>query len=81
MAARELVDFGPASEKTAWTGTRPCLPGMLPLVRQAPRHKGLWLHFGHGHQGFTLGPATGERLARAMTGDAEAIAGLDRGIS
>ncbi len=81
LAARELVDFGPASEKTAWTGTRPCLPGMLPLVRQAPRHKGLWLHFGHGHQGFTLGPATGVRLARAMTGDVEAIAGLDRGIS
>ncbi|SNR50247.1 NAD(P)/FAD-dependent oxidoreductase [Puniceibacterium sediminis] len=80
-AARELLEIGNAVEQKAWSGTRPCLPGMLPLVTQAPRHKGLWLHFGHGHQGFTLGPATGERLARAMTGEPEAIAGLDQGIS
>lgn len=79
-AARELLDIGNAVETKAWSGTRPCLPGMLPLVTQAPRHKGLWLHFGHGHQGFTLGPATGERLSRAMTGDSGAVAGLDRGI-
>ncbi|PIL21440.1 hypothetical protein P775_04580 [Puniceibacterium antarcticum] len=79
-AARELVEIGQAVEPKPWSGTRPCLPGMLPLVTQAPRHKGLWLHFGHGHQGFTLGPATGERLARAMTGEREAVAGLDRGI-
>ncbi len=79
-AARELMDFGPPLEKAAWSGTRPCLPGMLPLIRQAPRHRGMWLHFGHGHQGFTLGPVTGERLARAMTGDISAIDGLDQGL-
>ncbi|WP_372833261.1 NAD(P)/FAD-dependent oxidoreductase [Puniceibacterium confluentis] len=79
-AARELLDIGQPVEKVAWSGIRPCLPGMLPLVMQARNHNGLWLHFGHGHQGFTLGPATGERLARAMSGDASAVAGLDRGM-
>jgi hypothetical protein len=24
-------------------------------VGAAPQHKGLWFHFGHGHQGFTQG--------------------------
>ena len=48
-AARRLLDLGAPIEETPWTGTRPCLPGMLPLVMQAPRHRGLWLNFGHGH--------------------------------
>lgn len=46
-----------------WHGTRPCLPGMLPLVGPSPKHQGLWFNFGHGHQGLTLGPTTGKRLA------------------
>ena len=79
-AARTLLDIGAPVESVPWSGTRPCLPGLLPLVCRAPRHKGLWLHFGHGHQGLTLGPATAERLARAMDGDLAAIAGLDRGL-
>ncbi|PZX18863.1 D-amino-acid dehydrogenase [Palleronia aestuarii] len=80
VTARELLPIGEAVEPAAWSGTRPCLPGMLPLVREAPRHPGLWLHFGHGHHGFTLGPATAERLARAMEGEAEAVARLDGGL-
>ena len=74
QAARRLLDLGDPVEEIPWTGTRPCLPGMLPLVREAPRHPGLWLHFGHGHQGFTLGPATAWRLAEAMEGDPQAVA-------
>ncbi|MEP9355500.1 FAD-dependent oxidoreductase [Xanthobacter sp. KR7-65] len=79
-AARALLDLGAPVEPTPWSGTRPCLPGMLPLVCRAPRHPGLWLHFGHGHQGFTLGPVTAARLARAIDGDAAAVEGLDRGL-
>jgi D-amino-acid dehydrogenase len=30
---------------------------------------GLWCAFGHGHQGFTLGPVTGELLAAMMMGE------------
>ena len=48
--------------------------GSTPLVESrnigpAPRHKGLWLAFGHQHLGFTLGPVTGRLLAEMMTGE------------
>src|SRR4051794_25438124 len=69
-AARQLIDLGKPVEPEPWLGTRPCMPDMLPVVGQAARHKGLWLHFGHGHQGFTLGPATGRILAELMSGEA-----------
>jgi D-amino-acid dehydrogenase len=66
-AARELIDLGKPVEVEPWLGTRPCMPDMLPLLGRAPRHDGLWLHFGHGHQGFTLGPTTGRMLAELMS--------------
>ncbi|MBP0438924.1 NAD(P)/FAD-dependent oxidoreductase [Tianweitania sediminis] len=64
----ELFDLGTPVEGEPWMGNRPCMPDMLPVVGPAPRHKGLWLNFGHGHQGFTLGPTTAALLADAMTG-------------
>lgn len=70
QAARGLLDLGAPVEKEPWFGTRPCMPDMLPVVGPASRHAGLWMHFGHGHQGFTLGPATGRMLAEMMTGEA-----------
>ena len=69
-AAREIMHLGQPVEDQPWSGIRPCMPDMLPVVGEAPRHKGLWLHFGHGHQGFTLGPATGRLLAEVMLGEA-----------
>jgi D-amino-acid dehydrogenase len=76
-AARELLDIGEPIEKSPWTGVRPCMPDMMPVVGAAPRHRGLWFNFGHGHQGFTLGPTTGELLADAMSnGSAHTISSL-----
>ncbi len=72
-AAAELFELEEAGEAEPWLGTRPCLPDMLPLAGRAPGQDGLWLHFGHGHQGFTLGPATAEVLARAMEGARDAM--------
>jgi D-amino-acid dehydrogenase len=69
-AAREIFPLGAAVEPHAWLGRRPCLPDMLPIVGPAPRHRGLWLDFGHHHLGFTLGPVTGRLLAEMMTGEA-----------
>jgi len=43
------------------------------VLGPAPRHRGLWMHFGHGHQGFTLGPATGRLLAEMMNGETPSI--------
>ncbi|MDO5646672.1 FAD-binding oxidoreductase [Paracoccus sp. (in: a-proteobacteria)] len=67
-AARELFDLGAPVEAEPWTGRRPCMPDMLPVVGRVPDQPNLWAHFGHGHQGFTLGPVTAEILADEMDG-------------
>ena len=69
QAARRLVDLGNAIEAEPWSGVRPCMPDMLPVVGPAPKHTGLWMHFGHGHHGHTLGPTTGRMLAELMSGE------------
>ncbi|QPL47928.1 FAD-binding oxidoreductase [Halomonas sp. A40-4] len=72
-AARRIFPLAERLDEAAWKGARPCLPDMKPVIGPAPRHKGLWLAFGHGHQGFTLGPATGYLLADMMEGKTPAI--------
>nr|WP_295833670.1 FAD-dependent oxidoreductase [uncultured Azospirillum sp.] len=67
-AVRSLIDLGAPVEAEPWHGTRPCLPDMLPVIGEAPGHPGLWMNFGHGHQGFTLGPVAGRLLAEMMDG-------------
>lgn len=42
---------------------------MKPVIGAAHKHEHLWFAFGHGHQGFTLGPATGKLLAAMMAGE------------
>lgn len=65
--ARHLVELGRPSPLAPWMGSRPCMPDMLPVMGPAPHHRGLWLNFGHGHQGFTLGPVAGRLLAEMMS--------------
>ena len=67
--ARKLFPLGERRDPAPWMGRRPCLPDMLPVIGRAPRHKGLWLNFGHHHHGLTLGPACGRLLAEMMTGE------------
>src|SRR5579864_8069058 len=66
--AHRLFPLGEAVEAKPWMGARPCLPDMLPVIGEAPRHPGLWFDFGHQHHGLTLGPVTGRLLAEMMTG-------------
>ena len=68
--ARKLFPLGQRLDAEPWMGRRPCLPDMLPILGPAPRHKGLWLNFGHQHHGLTLGPVCGRLLAEMMTGAA-----------
>lgn len=68
-AARQILDLGEAVEPSPWLGARPCTSDMKPIIGPAPRHEGLWLHFGHAHQGFTLGPASGRLLAEMICGE------------
>lgn len=67
--AAQLVRLGDPVEAEPWVGARPCIADMLPVVGRAPRHAGLWFHFGHGHQGLTLGPATARLLAELFDGE------------
>jgi D-amino-acid dehydrogenase len=67
--ARELFPLATRLEAEPWMGSRPSFPDMLPAIGRGPRHKGLWLGFGHQHIGFTLGPPTGRLLAEMMTGE------------
>ncbi|WP_111411965.1 NAD(P)/FAD-dependent oxidoreductase [Billgrantia lactosivorans] len=72
--ARELYPaLGERLDAQPWKGARPCLPDMKPVIGPAPRHKGLWLAFGHGHQGFTMGPVTGRLMAELMEGEPTAV--------
>lgn len=66
--ARRDFPLGERVESQPWVGARPCMPDMKPVIGAVPDTPGLWCAFGHGHQGFTLGPATGELLAAMMTG-------------
>lgn len=67
--ARKLFPLGERLDGEPWKGARPCTPDMKPVIGPAPGQEGLWLAFGHGHQGFTLGPATGLLLGAMMDGE------------
>ena len=69
-AAQEVLKLGAPVEAEPWAGWRPCMPDMLPVIGALPGQKGLWANFGHGHQGFTLGPTTGLVLADLIAGRA-----------
>lgn len=65
--AKELFPLGGPNESTTWLGRRPNMPDSLPVIGPAPGQNGLWLAFGHGHWGLTLGPVTGRLIADMMT--------------
>lgn len=71
-SARKALKLEDVAEDTPWSGWRPCLPDMLPAVGPIPGQSGLWCNFGHGHQGFTLGPTTGKILAKCIARDGDA---------
>ncbi len=67
-AARHLFPLGDAIEDKPWLGARPCFADSRPVLGRAPGRPGLWLAYGHGHSGLTLGPVTGRLIAEMMTG-------------
>ena len=71
--AREIFPLGDAVTDPPWHGLRPCSADMLPSIGAVPNQPGLFAAFGHGHQGLTLGPLTGELLAELMTEGRSAI--------
>lgn len=67
--AREFFPLGERLDPEPWMGGRPCMPDMKPVIGPVRKLPGLWSAFGHGHQGFTLGPATGKLLGQMMDGE------------
>jgi D-amino-acid dehydrogenase len=67
-AARDLFPLGDPVEDKPWMGARPCFADSRPVIGRAPKLPGLWLAYGHGHSGLTLGPVTGRLVAEMMTG-------------
>jgi D-amino-acid dehydrogenase len=66
--ARELFPLGESNESEPWLGRRPNMPDSLPVIGRAPGQAGLWLAFGHGHWGLTMGAVTGRMIADMVTG-------------
>jgi len=66
--AKELFPLGDPVEPKPWLGSRPCFWDSRPVIGRAPGQSGLWLDYGHGHSGLTLGPVSGRLLADLMTG-------------
>jgi D-amino-acid dehydrogenase len=66
--AKALFPLGEPTEPEPWLGRRPNMPDSLPVLGRAPGQPGLWLAFGHGHWGLTLGAVTGRLIAEMMTG-------------
>ncbi len=48
-----------------WTGLRPTTPSNMPYLGRT-KYRNLFLNVGHGTLGWTMGPGSGERLARMM---------------
>lgn len=66
--AKKLFPLGDPVEPKPWLGSRPCFWDSRPVIGRAPGQNGLWLNYGHGHSGLTLGPVSGRLLADLMTG-------------
>jgi D-amino-acid dehydrogenase len=66
--ATQLFPLGEPAEDEPWLGRRPMFPDTMPVIGRAPGQRGLWLDYGHGHLGLTLGPVSGRLLADMMTG-------------
>ena len=48
---------------TQWACLRPMTPDMMPIICQSKSKPNVFYNTGHGHLGWTLGPATGKRVA------------------
>jgi D-lysine oxidase len=67
--ARSLIPLGEPVETTPWMGSRPCFADSRPVIGPAHGHPGLWLAYGHGHLGLTLGPVSGRLIAEMLMGE------------
>lgn len=65
-ARRAFPDLGTAQPVSEWAGLRPMSMDGLPIVGPLEGVEGLTVATGHGMLGLTLGPVTGEIVARVL---------------
>ena len=68
-----LLPRMPTGQASTWIGFRPSLPDHLPVMCEAPRHKGIFFAFGHQHLGLTLCGVTARLMADLVQGRAPSI--------
>lgn len=51
---------------TSWACLRPMTPNMMPIVKQSVKNSKVFYNTGHGHLGWTLGPATAKMIVREI---------------
>jgi glycine/D-amino acid oxidase-like deaminating enzyme len=76
LILRQVKDAFPALTFThydEWLGHRPAPSDSLPLIGEVPRHRGIFLAFGHHHIGLTTGAKTGRLLAALVNGEQSEI--------
>jgi D-amino-acid dehydrogenase len=66
--AAQTLALGAVLDNEPWLGSRPSTPDGLPVIGPAPRHRGLFFAFGHGHIGLSTGPMTGTVVADLLIG-------------
>ncbi|MBV9115687.1 MAG: FAD-binding oxidoreductase [Hyphomicrobiales bacterium] len=66
--ARGTISLGAPVDNEPWLGARPSTPDGLPVIGEAPRHRGLFFAFGHGHIGLSNGPITGQVIGDLLLG-------------
>ncbi len=73
------LECGPAAVEI-WRGWRPMTPDGVPIVQQSSRYANLLLATGHNKVGMTLGPVTGQMVARILQGEATGFEKLELGL-
>lgn len=70
---KEAFPVGEIILDQPWMGRRPSTPDSLPVIGPAPRHKNLWVAFGHSHMGLTTAPMTGKLITESLSGQPHSI--------
>ncbi|MGF1612167.1 MAG: NAD(P)/FAD-dependent oxidoreductase [Kiloniellales bacterium] len=61
--AKRMLPSLALEERSIWLGYRPSTPDSKPVIGPLPGRADVFLAFGHGHLGLTLGPLTGRLIA------------------
>ena len=68
-AARKLFPELSTHGAEKWMSFRPSHPDSLPVIGRSPRQDNVYLAYGHGHIGFSLGAITGELIGQLVDGE------------